>query len=317
MAFGVTDQGFVLKRLNDILTDFATALSTVQDPVSGETLTPNMADENDPLIQIVNASADALAAAWEQLQLCYNQFDPLKATGAGLSGLVQLNGLIRQSEEIDTTLRARQQVSTEATSRTSIEDLFASIRNLPTVTFCRVYQNTTLSTDARSIPAKSIAPVIVGGVDADIADVIFAHLGMGTDSYGSTTVTVYDAQGLGYSIGFTRPTEVPIYVDIHYTVINTALWPTNGETLIEEAIIAYAAGGAGALGIDSGFDQAGLTPGTSVYAAELYVPVNSVPGMQITALTVAKTPTPTAASVIIAWNEVATFTAANITFTAA
>ncbi len=96
MAFGITDAGFSLKRLNDILADMKTSLSSVTDPKTGESLTPNLLDENDPMVLVINAFCDGLANAWEQLQLAYNQFDPLKATGAGLSGLVQLNGLIRK-----------------------------------------------------------------------------------------------------------------------------------------------------------------------------------------------------------------------------
>lgn len=95
--YGVTNEGFVLKRLNDILMDLTTALSGVVDPVTGQTLTPDLADEDDPLVQLVNAFADDLSVAWEHLQLAYNQFDPLKATGAGLSGTVQLNKLRRKA----------------------------------------------------------------------------------------------------------------------------------------------------------------------------------------------------------------------------
>jgi uncharacterized phage protein gp47/JayE len=97
MAFGITDTGFKLKRLADILADMKAALSTVQDPVTGEFLTPDLIDENDPLIQLVNAVSDELSVGWEQLQLAYNQFDPQKATGAGLSGTVQLNSIQRKA----------------------------------------------------------------------------------------------------------------------------------------------------------------------------------------------------------------------------
>ena len=94
-TFGITAAGFVLKRLADILPDITGPLLTIIDPLTGETLTPNLADENDPLVNTVNSLADALSALWEQEQLAYNQFDPQKAIGAGLSGLVQLNGISR------------------------------------------------------------------------------------------------------------------------------------------------------------------------------------------------------------------------------
>lgn len=101
-TFGITDAGFTLKRLADILGDMVGQLTTITDPVTGETLTTDLANEDDPLVLEVNAFADGLAAAWEQLQLVYNQFDPNKATGVALSGLVQLNGLRRKAGSYST-----------------------------------------------------------------------------------------------------------------------------------------------------------------------------------------------------------------------
>lgn len=95
--FGVTPEGFVLKRLADIRDDLVTRLNNITDNVTGETLIVNLADANDPIVQIVDSFSDGISAAWEQLQFSYNQFDPLKAGGSGLSGVVQLNGIRRKS----------------------------------------------------------------------------------------------------------------------------------------------------------------------------------------------------------------------------
>ena len=94
-VYGVNPQGFILKRLADILSDYQTALAGVSDPVTGESLTPNLTDERDPLIQFINSTAAQDAQAWEQLQMLYNLLDPQSSTGAGFSGLVQLNGITR------------------------------------------------------------------------------------------------------------------------------------------------------------------------------------------------------------------------------
>ncbi len=95
--FGVTPTGFVLKRLADIRIDLVTALSEIVDEETGEQLIVDLSDSDDPLVQIVDSFSDGLSVAWEQLQLAYNQFDPLKASGSGLSGVVQLNGIRRKS----------------------------------------------------------------------------------------------------------------------------------------------------------------------------------------------------------------------------
>ena len=404
MAYGVTDQGFALKRLADILSDMRTRLSAIEDPVTGETLSPDLADENDPLAQIVNAVADELSACWEQLQLAYNQFDPLKGTGAGLSGTVQLNKIKRlagsstlvtltmtgtpnlfiaagkqaalydgsvvfdlpewtfdgsgqatvvgtcteegpteatagsvtsiltpvrgwtactnaadavpgRAPETDAQLRSRQRQSTETTGRTTIGDIYGNLANIEGVTFCRVYQNQTLSADSRGIPAKSVAAVVVGGDDTEVAETLFRQSPPGIGLHGSTSVNVTDEQGIQYAVAFTRPTAVPVYVAISLTVVNSSFWPTDGEDQIKDAILAYAQSGAYGLGITSGFDQDGYTPGQSVYASELFTPVNSIPGTRITALTIGTTASPADQSVAIDWDEVAEFDADNIDIT--
>jgi uncharacterized phage protein gp47/JayE len=61
-------------------------------------------------------------------------------------------------------------------------------------------------------PGKSFEIVAQGGSDMNIATAIFGAKPAGIQAYGSTVVTVEDAYGNPYAIGFSRPTEVPIYV---------------------------------------------------------------------------------------------------------
>lgn len=314
-VYGVTSTGFVLKRLNDILSDIATQLNNVQDPVTGENLIFNLSDENDPLVQVVNAVADQISVCWEQLQICYDQHDPLKATGSALSGTVQLNSLIRSLNETDTHLRARQQLSTEITSRSMIEDIYANVLNAAGVTFCRVYQNNTLTTDARGIPGKAVAVVAVGGEDLEIANLIFNHSSVGLNAYGSTTIYCADAQGFQYPISFSRPTDVPIYLIVNISVADDNVYPPTAEDQIKAAIVNYAQLGASSVGIATGYDQAGFIPGSSIMASEIYVPVNSIPGVKINSVKIGRAASPTDDNVAIAWNENPVFSVDDITVT--
>ena len=404
MAYGVTPEGFVLKRLVDIRQDMVDVLSTVTDPVSGETLIVDLADENDPLVQQVNAFSDALSATWEQLQAAYNQFDPLKASGAGLTGTVQLNKLRRKggtfstapvsltgtpnqpittgkqitdnldtnvwslpgfvfdgaglatvtatavekgpisalagtlvkiltptsgwdsvtntidadlgtSEETDTELRLRQQQSTSATSSSLIDSLYGNLLVLPGVEFARVYQNRTLFVDSRGIDPKSVAAMVVGGVDEAIADAIFTHLSLGVDTFGTSVVHIPDELGVIYPVKFSRPAEIDVFVDVVVTVVDANLWPTDGDDQIKAAIIAYASGAASSLGICAGYDQDGYVPGQTVYASELYVPVNSVAGIRIDSIFVGTSGPTGSVSVAITWDEIAAFDSTNIDVT--
>lgn len=314
-TFGITTAGFNIKRLADILTDMSTALSSVNDPVTGQTLITNLADENDPFVQQVQVTADALSLCWEQLQLAYNQFDPLQSSGTALSGLVQLNGLTRLTNETDSQLRSRQQASTTAPARGMIDDCYAALKALSGVTFCRVYQNPLSYTDANGIPAKAVAALVVGGSATDITTALFNHCPV-TVFYGNTSIALMDTQGVEYSVNFTRPLAIPIFVAVTAVVINASLWPSDGADQIKQAIVNYATQGASAIGITSGFDQVGISPGESVYSTELAIPAGSVPGVRILAIKVGTTLNPLDAIVALNWNEQASFNVANITVTA-
>ena len=407
MAFGVTNEGFILKRLVDIKNDLITALSTVTDPVSGESLTPDLDDEDDPLIQIVNAFSDTIADAWEHLQLAYNQFDPLKASGAGLSGTVQLNALRRRAgvasqvvvvvtgtpylvvdagqqittmddtpvfelpafeigsggttivvatctengpfdvatgtlvkiltpisgwtavtnpgtavvgsyEETDEELRARQQISTSNTAQTIPEAILAGLVNTDGVEFAKVYQNISLSTDLRGIPAKTLAAVVIGGEDDDIAQILFDKIAAGgCDTYGDEEVVIEDSQGIEYTMRFVRPTEIPVYIEIEVTVINEDVWPSTGVDDIKAAIIEWTLTGGASLS-STELLQTGYYPGRSVYATELIVPIYSIPGIRVDSvlvMAVDDSSSSGSAELDVSWDEIATFSSDDIDIT--
>ena len=405
--YGWTDQGWVLKPQNKILSDIQERLNAIVDPVTGQTM--NISNPDDPRIQEINAISDAIAQVWQEAQNAVNQFDPLKATGAGLSGLVQLNGLTRTggtyasivvaltgtpnaiiamgqqiidptntwtfvlpswafdsegnaivtaqctetgvtsmaigdglamkiltpqsgwktatataisdgvAEESDATLRERRNQSTETTSSNNLLALYGALRNITGVTFVKIYTNSGLAMDSRGIPGKTIAPIIVGGDDEEVANTIFAKTSVvDCNTFGDTEVEIVDQyySDITYSIGFTRPAVVPIYVAVLGVVINPAVWPSNGPQLIKEAIVSYSQGGAPAIGIDTGQGwQSGYTPGQTVYASDLYFPVSSVAGINITGIAVGSAPNPVESSVVINWKQLALFSVANITVT--
>lgn len=399
---GVTSTGFIPKLLAEVLTDAESQLSIIVDPATGSTLQPDL-NSSDPAMQIAKVPLDGIAAAWEAMALVYQQFDPNKAVGAALSGLVQLNGIERQPatgslatvaltgtpgvsipagslvsdasntyqwstlapvtldsgglgsatvrnqtvgaiaaaantltnivtpvagwatvnnpapaivgrlEETDSELRQRRSRSTAAPSAGPIESIYANVSNVDGVTYVRAYQNNTLTTDSRGIPAKCVAVVVVGGADLDIAYTLLARTGVVAQWYGSTTVSLFDVQDVEYQVKFSRPAPKPIYVKVQIRVTNPSLFPSDGATQIKNAIIAYAAGGAPALGVQDGFSSTGFPPGASILTSRLYTPINFVPGHEVVSLLVDDVNPPVgSADVAMDWDEYGQFTAANI-----
>lgn len=89
MAFGLTEDGFILKRLEDIKTelenDYREAFGEINvnpDSVFG---------------QIIGIMSRHLSEIWEQAENVYFAFYPGSAFGFSLDGVVQLNGIIRLS----------------------------------------------------------------------------------------------------------------------------------------------------------------------------------------------------------------------------
>ena len=93
-TFGLTPQGFIPKRIADIRASVQANLNAVTDQVSGETLVVDLND-NSVISQFAGIICEEIADCWTAAAAAYLQFDPLYNTGAGQSGTVQLNGLIR------------------------------------------------------------------------------------------------------------------------------------------------------------------------------------------------------------------------------
>lgn len=374
--FGVNETGFRLKRLDDIRTDVQARLNLITDPVSGETLQMDL-QEDDPLVQTINAVLDEIALVHQITQEAYNQFDPTRATGSAFQGLIQLNGItlrdgtfsrapititgaantpipqgsqisnaartvtfateseytigsggtvdgfvsavavgptqapintltnilspvpgwstvtntaaatVGTDPETEAAARLRREQSTENPSVTIVEAIRGNIAALDGVTFTRVYVNNTLATDARGFIAKSIAAVVVGGDEDEIAEVLLLRTPAGMQYNGTTTRDFLDAQGETTTVAFYRPTEIRIIVQVDITRTDLTQFPSNGAEIIADNIAAYSLQGAPGLGITSDFEQSGFVPGEDILLTRLYTPINAVPGHQVTDLQIA------------------------------
>lgn len=94
MAFGISDEGFTLKRLNDILTEQrARAVQLFQDLVEQGDIVDT--SDSSLLGRLIALDAPGDADLWEVAQQCWSAFDPNSATGISLDNLVQYGGIAR------------------------------------------------------------------------------------------------------------------------------------------------------------------------------------------------------------------------------
>ena len=122
--------------------------------------------------------------------------------------------VVGQPVETDSELRVRQSISVAIPSQNMLESTVAAIKAIEGVTRSRVYDNDTNLTDSNGIPGHSIAAVVEGGLDRDIAEAIYLRKGPGGGTYGSTTYRYTNSLGVTTAIKYSRP----IYTNINVTL---------------------------------------------------------------------------------------------------
>lgn len=103
MSFGLTEQGFVLKRLQDILNEQRQkAVELFQDLVQpGDSVDTS---DSSALGRIIALDAAGDSDLWEVAQMVYSAFDPNSATGVALDNIVAYGGISRFGESFSTAV---------------------------------------------------------------------------------------------------------------------------------------------------------------------------------------------------------------------
>lgn len=122
--------------------------------------------------------------------------------------------VVGQPIETDAQLNARQSISVAIPSQNMLESTIAGIASISGVTRYKVYDNDSNVTDSNGIPGHSIGAVVEGGLDADVAEQIYLRKGPGGGTYGSSSATFVNSDGLPNIIHFSRP----IYTSVDVTV---------------------------------------------------------------------------------------------------
>lgn len=128
------------------------------------------------------------------------------------------------------------------------------------------------------IPPKSVAPFVYGGDDYEIAEAIFTVKAGGIQSFGNVIIPITDSKGKTHPIGFSRPANVPVWVNISLTTDSN--FPDNGNDLVRTEVIKYIGG----MDVDA-TEYNGLTQGQSVILIKIISVAQIVPGitdMQVT-----------------------------------
>lgn len=143
-----------------------------------------------------------------------------------------------QARETDASLRLKREEELASSGNATADAIRANILALDAVESCRVFYNDTDAVDADGVPPHSVEVLVLGGVDQEIADEVFASVAAGIGYYGNQTDTVTDSNGVSHTVKWSRPVEVPIWVRLD-VVKYAATFPSDGETQIKTAVAAY------------------------------------------------------------------------------
>ncbi|MGU9574183.1 baseplate J/gp47 family protein [Klebsiella pneumoniae] len=159
--------------------------------------------------------------------------------------------------ETDAELRVRQSQSVALASLTPFDAVDGAIANVEGVTRHKLFENDQEVTDSNGLPPHSISAIVEGGDATEIANTIRSVKGLGVSTYGTTSVIVTDKYGNPYTIRFSRPIDVPVYVSITLKALTGYSSEVGDE--IKAAVASY---------INS------LAIGDSVLLSRVYSPAN-------------------------------------------
>lgn len=221
----------------------------------------------------------------------------------------------------DEQLRVTRATAVGKPGNNQIDSMIGELFGVDGVRRVKVYENDTDSNavsidNPYGLPKNSIAPIIDGGTDDDVAMAIYVKKNPGTRLYQAGTPFQVLVTSPKYPtnqklIRASRPIYVDMLAVIH--VVNDGSLPPNADQLIKEAMMEYAAGDL--IPADVGFKIDGFDIGEAVPFSTIFTPVNKVIGsygdsyvdLPSSSLNGGQ------ANVAIAYNQMSRWTESNIT----
>jgi len=217
------------------------------------------------------------------------------------------DGTLGRAVESRAEFEFRRKGSVALNGRGSLGTIYANVFAVSGVTDVYPYENNTNSVQTIGPSDYDVAPhsiyiAVLGGTDEDVALAIWKSKDVGADYNGDTTVMITDTENYSYpyptyAVKFQRP--APVAVKIAISIVDSPVVPVDAAANIKAAIIAG--------------DPARI--GQEVVAGQFFAAVQGVsPYIKILSILIGEA-TPTGASVNIGIDEVATFSASDITVT--
>ena len=218
--------------------------------------------------------------------------------------------------ESDSSLRVKRATAVGRPGNNQIDSMLGELFAVSGTRRVKIYENDTNATDANGLPAHSIAPIIDGGTDADVAMAIYVKKNPGVMLYQAGTPVSVVVTSPTYptntkEIKFSRPVYVDMVVVVNIKDDSTLPSQATLQPLIQEAILEYAAGDL--IPTEYGFKPDGFDIGETVPYSSMYTPINKVIGSYGNSYVDSMTLNGGTTNVTIDFNELSRWTTSNIT----
>lgn len=220
------------------------------------------------------------------------------------------------NKETNSALRLRFFESIGSQGENQIDSIQGTLLGVDDVRRVRIYENFTNAVDSNGIPDHSLAILVDGGTDQDVARAIFDTKSVGVNMFAAGTSVVVNVVSEKYrnnnmDITFSRPIYEDITIDI--TIQDDGNLPPSATNEIKEAVISYTQGTL--IDTDNGFNESGFSIGEDVAISRFYTPINKVIGAYGSSYVTDLKLNNVASNVSIAYNELSRFVKSNIVVT--
>lgn len=237
-----------------------------------------------------SATVDAQAIEFGPIVAAAGSLTQIVTPVAGVSAVTNAaDAAVGRNVESDAEFRLRRALLLQASGAATLDAIRSAVLNLEDVLEVVMFENTTMAVDGDGLPAKSFETVVLGGDDQQVVDAIGKNKPAGIEAYGNASGTYTGEDGVGRTIGYSRPIDVDIYVAATFTTNGN--YPVGGDALLKQAIVNY-------------WNALKPTIGRDVFANQLAVVFYTFPGVEfVSSITVGIAPAPVGASVAIASRE--------------
>lgn len=241
--------------------------------VSGTVLVYTSADArlDDTGVAMVTASPDSIGV----INAVTNSLTVIKSPIYGWASVTNEQPMvIGKLRETDQALRLRRRGSVSKGNRNMTEALWAALSDLQGVVEVSVLENATPLKDSRGLPPHSIHVVVLGGDDLEIAQTIWISKTGGTVLAGEQVIEITDQMGNAQSIRFSRPTPVPVKIEVSITP--KAGWNYSTSNIIKKVLVDWI--------------NKEIQVGDELINSSLYTPLNELGGFVINNIKLSRDP---------------------------